>query len=316
MLTHTRPIAKRRGFSLVELLIVVVLLGIVMGSLMNVILRQQRFYRGAATVIDTRSQLRQAADVLPTDLRAISTVTGLGAPAGSDIIRLRSDSLIFRATVGSSMACTIMPGNVIRLPPADSLANGNVLSAWPRGAPAVGDTVFIFNEGGGTGPGDNSWPSYRITAVMPFNIPCGATPYVNPANNGVLGYQMTLDRALTAGTVLGAPLRVVRRVIYTNYQASDGKWYLGYSECPNNVCAAMQPVSGPYRPRAAAGTGLSGFEVTYYDSTGAVSANAGRVHQIKIDLRADGQEPVALAGGRSSTFRDSLSIRVGIRNKS
>ena len=316
MLSRARPLAARSGFSLVELLIVVVLLGIVMGSLMNVILRQQRFYRGAATVIDTRSQLRQAADMLPTDLRAISTATGVGAPAGSDIVRLRPDSLIFRATVGSSMVCTIMPGNVVRLPPADSLANANVLSAWPRGAPVAGDTVFIFNEGGGTGPGDNSWPSYRITAVIPMNIPCGATPYVNPANNGLLGYQLTLDRALTAGTVLGSPLRVTRRVIYTNYLAADGKWYLGYSECPNNVCAAMQPVSGPYRPRAAAGTGLSGFEVTYYDSTGAVAAITGRVHQVKIDLRADGQEPVALAGGRSSTFRDSLSIRVGIRNKS
>jgi prepilin-type N-terminal cleavage/methylation domain-containing protein len=316
MLTRTSHTRGRSGFSLTELLIVVVLLGIVMGGLMNVILRQQRFYRGAATVIDTRSQLRQAADVLPYDLRGISTATGVGAPAGSDIIRLRADSLIFRATVGSSIVCTIMPGNVIRLPPADSLANGNVLSAWPRGTPVVGDTVFIFNEGGGTGPGDNSWPSYRITAVVPMGIPCGATPYVNPANNGLLGYQLSLDRALTTGTVLGTPLRVVRRVIYTNYQASDGKWYLGYSECPNNVCAVMQPVAGPYRPRAAAGTGLSGFEVTYYDSTGAVAGLAGSVHQIKIDLRADGQEPVALAGGRSSTYRDSLSIRIGIRNKS
>lgn len=316
MLTHARALRGRSGFSLVELMIVIVLLGIIMGSLMNVILRQQRFYRGASTIIDTRSQLRQAADILPNDLRGISTATGVGAPAGSDIVRLRADSLIFRAMVGSSMLCTIMPGNVIRLPPADSLANTNVLSAWPRGNPVVGDTVFIFNEGGGTGPGDNSWPAYRIVAVTPLAVPCGATPYVNAANNGLLGFSITLDRALTAGTVLGAPLRVVRRAIYTNYLASDGKWYLGYAECPNNVCAALQPVSGPYRPRAAAGTGASGFEVTYYDSTGAVAGVVGQVHQIKVALRADGQEPVALAGGRSSTFRDSLIIRIGIRNKS
>ena len=54
--TPTRPARPRarRGFTVIELMVTVVLFGLVMASLMGVLARQQRFSRGTNEVIDTR----------------------------------------------------------------------------------------------------------------------------------------------------------------------------------------------------------------------------------------------------------------------
>src|SRR5678815_3514229 len=64
----------RRGLSLVEIMVALVLLGIVSGVVMRVVQRQQRFYQGVNQIVVQRSQLRQATSVLPIDLRSMSSV--------------------------------------------------------------------------------------------------------------------------------------------------------------------------------------------------------------------------------------------------
>ena len=69
----SRPVAgrmtasrrRRKGFTLVELVMVAVLAVLVLGGMMNVLVRQQRFYRGTADLLEARSQTRQAAGILP-----------------------------------------------------------------------------------------------------------------------------------------------------------------------------------------------------------------------------------------------------------
>jgi hypothetical protein len=77
--------------------------------------------------MEVRSQVRQAADILPMDLRAISA-------SGGDIYsgKMLDSAVEFRGTVGSSVVCALptVGGTTIRIPPKDSLAAGNVLSVW------------------------------------------------------------------------------------------------------------------------------------------------------------------------------------------
>ena len=73
---RTQPARQsRRGMTLVEIMISLVLLGIISGVIMRVILRQQRFYQGANQIMTQRSQLRQATSVLPTSLTSTLRVS-------------------------------------------------------------------------------------------------------------------------------------------------------------------------------------------------------------------------------------------------
>src|SRR5215211_6321313 len=77
---------RRRGMTLIEIMISLVLLGIVSGVIMRVVMRQQRFYQGVNQIMLQRGQLRQATSVVPVDLRSLSSV-------GNDIL-VATDSSI------------------------------------------------------------------------------------------------------------------------------------------------------------------------------------------------------------------------------
>ena len=88
----------RRGLTLVELLAVIVIFGIVAGSIMTLFVRQQRYYAGASEVIDVRGQVREAASLLPIDLRGTSS-------SGGDIMLISDSAIEFRATYGTAVVC-------------------------------------------------------------------------------------------------------------------------------------------------------------------------------------------------------------------
>src|SRR5258708_4762081 len=99
MLTlHTRR-ARRAGFTLIELLISMVLMSVLAGAIVMLLLRQQRFYNSTSSLIQTRQQIRQAAAMLPSDLRGISSI-------GGDISVLTDSALEFRSVFGSSIVCS------------------------------------------------------------------------------------------------------------------------------------------------------------------------------------------------------------------
>src|SRR5438132_14243282 len=111
-------------------------------------------------------------------------------------------------------------------------------------------------------------------------------------------------------------IRFFRRVHYSVYQAADGRWYLGYFDCKTGrvpVCNALQPLAGPFQPYAVNGT--SGVQFAYYDSTGAVTANRSLVARISLVVRGQGTAQLDLTGDGATTFRDSLRIEVGLRNR-
>ena len=107
MLTFVRR-PSRRAFTLVELLITMVLLGLVGAVVVTVVVRQQRFYRATSALMDARAQIRQMASVLPMELRGISS-------AGGDIVAMTDSAIEFRSSFGSSVVCTNTSSTVIVL---------------------------------------------------------------------------------------------------------------------------------------------------------------------------------------------------------
>ena len=307
---------RRAGLTLVETMVALVLLGIIAGGIMSVVMRQQRFYQSATEVIDTRAQIRQAASVVPVDVRGISSVDG-------DIVEMTDSALEVRGNIGSAVLCSRAAaggGAVITVTPTD-VADGRSFTAF-LARPKVNDLALVFNDSLG-GTQDDSWNTYTITAIDSTKVGC--TRFTDATKDAErYRYLYTLSGPVASLTAVpnmivdGAPVRFVRRVRYALYKsASDGKWWLGYRECRGNGtgCDALQPVSGPYRPYVPNDTLNSGVAFVYRDSTGALTNVAANVARIDLFVNGETQAPVSLGGNRAaSVYRDYQRVSIAIRN--
>lgn len=297
----TRSRAARSGFSLVELIVILALSTIVMGGLTSVLVRQQRFYRGTADLIETRSQIRQAAGIIPSDLRGVSTI-------GGDILAISDTSMIFWATIGQAVACVGVPGAYeISIPPL-VLANNNTLASFTM-TPDAGDTVYVYHDGVSEAASDDHWEAYGITGPPTASVlPCLAL--TGAADATTERYRFPLIEPLGANLSIGTPLRFVRRTRYTLYKAQDNSWYLGY--CSPDCIGNPQPIAGPFLP---AGGGTAGVSFSYQDAAGAVTAVPANVAQVSIVVRGQTQGVVDMGGYKNTYVGDSLRFSVAIRNR-
>lgn len=310
------PRAERRGgFTLVELMVTLVMLSVVMGTMTMVLVRQQRFYAGIGGVIQTRAQVRQALGLLPGELRALS-------PSQGDIYAMTDSSIEFRAIVGSSIYCqkSILTPNAIILPPV-SLARGNTLTTW-LSRPVVGDSILILDDSTSTLVSDDAWRARKITAVDSGTVSSGYCTtfarYTTSADGPKYAIRLTLGTSLSSNVKTGAPIRFFRRAHYSFYKTPNNQWFLGYYDClpptgtgTTPVCSTMMPVSGPYRPYAAANTGSSGLTFSYFDSTGASTTDKLKVARIDIVVRGESKRAI----WTSQKYRDSIVVSVGVRNR-
>jgi hypothetical protein len=258
--------------------------------------------------------MRSAIDILTAELRGVSA-------AGGDIFAgtMTSTDIQFRSTFGSSVACRIIAlTNQIYLPPNSDLAAGNRLTHLGK-TPVVGNGVYVLDEGVSDASGDDSWQLRTITAVSNAVNACTGTTYTGAGDNTKTGLLVTLDAALPATVKAGASVRLVQRVRYGLYQASDLKWYLGYCESANlaSACNTLQPVSGPYQTSDANdASGASGLNFYYYDEDNAVTTDRLLVARIDIAIRGISGNWVSRTGAAAkSFFTDTNRVSVGVRNR-
>jgi prepilin-type N-terminal cleavage/methylation domain-containing protein len=305
---------SRRGVTLVEMMVVLVMLSLVVGGLMTVLVRQQRFYTGTNEIIQTKGSARQAIDVLSSELRGISTSTRGGAPNSVDIYAMSDSSLTFRSQFGGSIVCTIdATRRIVSLPP-ETMAAQNSLTSFLSQARA-GDSVFVFDEGPTPSSNDDRWQRAALAnnpAVA--NCPNAPVGFTTTAGEAASGIQLTLTVALPGSVVIGAPIRFFRPASYSLYQGAGGDWWLGYSTCPGGACTQRLPVSGPYRPYAGVGLG-SGLAFGYFDSTGVVTADPRLVARIDVVARSQSQLDINTANVKNSRYRDSLAVSIAVRNR-
>lgn len=330
--TTPRTPGQRRprtaGFTMSEMMVALVLLGLVMGALFTVLLRQQRFYRSANDLIDTRTQVRQAVAMLPPDLRTISTGD---TPNNTDVYEASDKAIEFRAIFGSSFICRKLSATRIILPPVD-LAKDTRLTAWMR-KPVVGDSILVYDDGKTVGGDDDAWKARKITAVTELAATstdaCLVTSgFVQAADvtAGRVSYEINVQSGtgheFLSTTAQGAPIRFFRRRRYELYQPTGStSWYLGRYDCDHaaGTCPALSPVSGPFAAYSAT-VANSGLSFLYYkaDGTAFVPANTtadkAQIARIQLVARADTRSPIDMPGRAKATVRDSLSYDIALRN--
>jgi len=304
----TTRTSDRRAFTLIELMVAIVLLSIVAGGMMGIIVRQQQFYSGSAGVLETRGSVRDGMAMITSDLRSLS-------PSKQDIYAMGRTFIEFRLSTGAAIVCTIsVDRKTVTVPPL-VLANNNGLTSWIS-APQNGDSVLVYDADTSANASDDKWDPNQLTAGATSAASCpNSTGLTTTAGEATTGWQITLHDALPATVQVGGALRFFRRARYQLFQASDGLWYLGFYDClPTRTpaCTSLEPVSGPYL--AAANSGPSGLELTYYDATGAVTTVNSLVRRIGIVARAKSRSIIHTPGRVQGYYQDSLSVFLAVRN--
>jgi prepilin-type N-terminal cleavage/methylation domain-containing protein len=329
--THHR---RRRGMTLIEIMISLVLLGIVGGTIMRVIMRQQRFYQGVNQIMTQRGELRNATSVLPVELRSLSSI-------GADILVASDSSIEFMQNVGTAIVCEVVDGAQVALPP-ENLNSGQVLTSfYGYGDPQAGYSVYIYNDSSVVGNEDDRWQKFTLSDLHSDAARCpggppGSGAFTRVADLGKRRAVLELSSTepndpVTFGPLsqyigVGAPVRIMRRVKYKLYQASDSKWYLGFA--PYNYGSSaydeLSPVSGPYDAYSTSSGTPSGFGFRYFTvddaevSAGADSATRSTIARVDLIARARTSSKVRTAGvqgGASQQYKDSLAVAVMLRNR-
>lgn len=306
-LMRGRP-ANRRGLTLPELLVAMILLAVVGGGLTRVLLKQQQYYKDASKSAGAKRELRLGASVMPAELRSISS-------SGGDILEMSESEIYMRAYIGSAVICAINADDIWVVP--RNLAR-HTLTTYVD-IPQAGDTIFVFNDNTLKGAQDDQWVMRVVNGTDLSNSACQVSPFIDPildpaTSKGRRRYR--LNAALPPQVQVGAVVRFTRPVRYRIYKETSGAWYLGLQQYTGGSWGNASPLAGPFRPFAGSDNPTSGLQFRYYDSLGvrvANMANQEDVARVDLFLRTDAGVS-AITERKGNALQDSVLMRIALRN--
>jgi prepilin-type N-terminal cleavage/methylation domain-containing protein len=275
----------RRGFTLVELLMGLIIMGLVAAVLSRVFISQQRLTVAQVEQASLQSNVRTGTLILANELKEIGTnVTG-----GSDIkLPISSTSLTYRAMRSFAIACGVTNGSVrIRQTP--------VYGARP--ITAVRDSMLIYVEA------SDRWYALPIDGITNANC---LTPDAAPA------YRLAsanISSVFNPSDVrLDAPLRTFEIMQIGPVLAGGHNWLGARSVSAGE---ALTPVAGPIT--------VAGLTFEYFDANGIATTTRNNIRSIRITLRGQSDwnvRPGAALGQAAAPLLDSLVTTVTLRNSS
>src|SRR2546425_10832977 len=151
----------RRGFTMIELLVAIVLLGIVSAALYPVLVNNQRLYMAQTQRIDLSQTIRAAGTILPAEFRELDASEG-------DIAVMSATSISIRAMRWLGFACNL-PGlggalNAVSVVVRGG-APGQPLFFGGRGIDHTEDSVLVYYGGNINSGAGAFWARGSITAL-------------------------------------------------------------------------------------------------------------------------------------------------------
>jgi prepilin-type N-terminal cleavage/methylation domain-containing protein len=262
----------RRGFTLVELLVSMVLLLVVTGSVTAAAMSAVRSADRSRERARQEAMLREVAAVIERELADV-------AP-GRDVGSFAAESITYRAGRGSGFSCGVEGGAIV-VRDAD-------YRAWRLPDPARDSLMVLL-------PGDSAGPAGWVVA------PLLATPSRGHCRDGAPGLRLALDPGFVAlASVRDLPLRVTEWMRMRLYQ-STGAWWVGAGSLrPGDV---IQPIAGPLAVR--------GLSFGWLDGGGGATTPAG-AQLLELRLVGAPVVPAGPGRGMAAdTLRVMVALRNG-----
>lgn len=263
-----------RGFTMVELLLVVVLGSLIVAAILQVLITNQRIYTAQNAGIQGTQSIRGSLAVLSSELREIS-------PPGGDLLMMDPDSLRVRAMRAVGVVCH----DTIRGIPAFRV----VQVADPF---VVGDSVVVFADNNSLKSWDDAWIATTVVS---------ATSNTSCAGGADTQSLILADAALFLADSVssGAEIRAFTEISYGLMQLGTGDWFLGQKLGLDD----WTPAVGPLTPNR-------GLSFAYLDETGTVTATPSDVTMIDVTVRTGSN----VVGPTGNLVRDSVTVRIHTRN--
>ena len=252
---------QRRGFTLVEVLIALVIMGLVTGALYRLLNTNQRLSLAQTEQVSLQSTVRTGSLIVPNELRELNNWAGSLDATQIDVIAANPDGITYRAMRGLGFVCQVA-ANQLRI----------LGSSWngARAPDASRDSLYLFVDGDPDDDGDDAWVQVAITGVA--NSTCGAA-----AAPAIALTVAPVPPAVAVPAVpLGAPVRLYEVMrLQLDQDPATGKWWLAAQSVSGGE--ALQPVLGPLTS--------NGFQLQYRNAAGNPTASLDAIASIRVTLR-------------------------------
>ncbi|MEJ2679335.1 MAG: prepilin-type N-terminal cleavage/methylation domain-containing protein [Gemmatimonadota bacterium] len=280
---------RRSGFTLVELLVVMVIGGVLIAAAYRTLISQERSYRVYDAAVNTQQATRMSLQVLSAELREISA-------QGGDLLYADDHAVAFRALRKLGFVCdmnkTLKQITVVRMGEEPFKIN---------------DNLFVYVDGDTLTGSDDFWDTAQVSTMGSGGCTSVAGLAIAAALPGGTQSILKLAGAPHIDSVnVGAPVRSFDRVLYAAKKFGD-EWYLGRATAPDTMVPLIGPLAPPTR---------DGLVFTYYDTLDNVMTSlpldsAGRAAVRRVQVAVIGQKTTDVATMQS--YLDSLTTNVFLR---
>jgi hypothetical protein len=266
---------------MIEIMVSLVVGLIVLGGVYQLMTAQGRGFSQQREVIDGRQTSRDATGLLAWDIRH-------AASGGSPFAVIGTNTVTLRSPQGLGVICAKHP----------TMARYALWKTAGTVQATVDDSALVYQVDKST------WIALRIASVgTPAAMGVAACAWPGARVPDMVVELTVIAPADTSGIKVGAPFRDFRRVEYSEYSLSS-RWWLGRKV---GGATSYEQLTGPL-----VSPSLNGLQLAYYDSTGAVTANASKVASVAVTLRTESFKKTYLKTGFDYQ-RDSLTTRVAVR---
>jgi prepilin-type N-terminal cleavage/methylation domain-containing protein len=275
---------QRRGFTLIEVLVALVIMGIVTGAIYQLLNTNQRLALAQSEQASLQSNVRTGSLVVPNELRELNTVLGSLDATQNDVTDAQDNAIEYRAMRGMGFVCQAPAATELRV--AQSSWTGLRDPEVPR------DDLYLFIDGDEDEDEDDGWLHVDLTGATATANACGGNP----------GYVLTA--AAFPAVPVNTPVRIFELMRLELY-ADEGQWWLGARSV--NADPDLQPVLGPLTD--------NGFELEYLGSDGNPTADETAIKSIRVTVRGLTDNAVRAGGsGAMGHPEEALVTQVLLRN--
>ena len=283
---------NRRGFTLIELMVTLILTGLMAGLAYQAMTSSQRMTRTLSARVDAQSSARSVLLYMSTAMRELNASDG-------DIVVADPTVMEYRAMRWTGMSCSALTTSG-----GDLQVTVKKSQLWGPRAPAPGlDSMLFFVENGTGTRADDAWlftglSDTLTTACADASAGLQLTFIVSAASGG--------NAAATAGFTAGSPIRGFQHEEVSLYSNAGLQWFGHRTMNAAGTWTATEALVGPLAS--------SGLSFAYYDTLNVVTTTRTDIASVGVTVRSISTEAGQLSTGGVGNLRDSLSSRFALRN--